>query len=315
MINNTVKFWLYLSLLIPSFFCLLFILYHLLFKRNLRQALNNHVIIVVLIISLISETTIYPWMLYFYQFKGVWRRAFIFFCQIWGYLDWGLYITQTILFAWALVERHILIFHERWVSTKRKSFFVHYLPLILLLLYCLICHVIVYFFPPCKNYYYNSDMQCVDPCLFYDFKFAMWEMAVHQVLPAFIIIIFSIALLARVLWKKHKMHQAVQWRKLRKMTIQVLCISVLYLIFFFPYVVYNLMLTYGVSNRSIRDFAELSELLAFCMTLFLPFVCAMSLPDLQVKLFKFLQLRRTTGRIAPTIGGVAHTLGRTGPTA
>jgi hypothetical protein len=200
---------------------------------------------------LISEVTIYPWMLYFYRYNGVWERSPI-FCQIWGFLDWGIYITQTILFAWATTERHILIFHDKWVSTREKRFFMHYLPPILILLYCLIFYVIVYFLPVCENIFNNSIMLCVKPCIFYDYIFSMWEMIVHQIIPAVIIIVFSIALFVRVLWQKHRIHQPVQWRKHRKMIIQVLSISVLYLFFFFPYAIYIIILTCGVSNSICR---------------------------------------------------------------
>jgi hypothetical protein len=110
----------------------------------MRHALNNHVIIIVLIIGLICELTDYPSLLYYYRNEGMWKRSLM-FCQIWGLFDRGLYITQTVLFAWATIERHILIFHYKWVTTKKKRFFVHCLPPVALLLYCVILYTVVYF--------------------------------------------------------------------------------------------------------------------------------------------------------------------------
>ena len=66
LIPNAAKFWSYLSFLIPAIVCSLFVLYHLFFDRALRRALNNHAVAVVLILGLICQITIYPWMLYFY---------------------------------------------------------------------------------------------------------------------------------------------------------------------------------------------------------------------------------------------------------
>ena len=120
-ISNTFKFWFYLIFLIPSTICSIFILCHLLFHRHLRYGLNNHVIIIVIVICLIAQTTIYPWMIYFYQYKGTWKRSLI-FCEIWGYLDWGFYVARAIIFAWATLERHILIFHDKWVLRRKKTF-------------------------------------------------------------------------------------------------------------------------------------------------------------------------------------------------
>ncbi len=303
MLSNTVQFWVYLILLVPSMICLLFILYHLLFNRTLRSALNNHVIIVLLLNCFIAEVTIYPWMLYFYQYKGVWIRSQI-FCAIWGFLDWGLYITQTILFAWASIERHILIFHDGWVSTKKKRFFIHYLPLILLLLYCFIFYIIVFFFPPCTNSYGNSSTFCIIPCLAYNHIFSVWETIVHQMLFALIIIVSNIALFVRVLWQKHRMHQPVQWRKHRKMAIQVLSISLLYLAFFFPYVIYSFILTFGAPNGLGDSFYVYAVFLTYFMTPLLSFVCTLSLPELRTKLIKIIHFQQKPRRIGPEIFGL-----------
>jgi hypothetical protein len=49
------QFWIYLLLVTPSIMCLLFALYHFLFDRTLRQALHNHMIIVLLGINRFSR--------------------------------------------------------------------------------------------------------------------------------------------------------------------------------------------------------------------------------------------------------------------
>ena len=299
MISNSVRFWSYLIFLIPSILCSLFALYYLLFDRTLRNGLNNHVIIVILIIGLICEVTDYPWLLYYYQQEGMWERSLM-FCQIWGYLDWGLYITQTVLFAWATIERHILIFHDSWLSTKKKRFFVHYLPLVMLLLYCLILYAVVYFFPPCQNALDYFYVTCADACLFDDGIFSVFDTIVDEVLPIFVIIIFSIALLLRVLWQKYRMRQPIQWRKQRKMTIQLLSISFLYLVLLFPFTLVDFMLVCGFPVEQIVNFRLYAMFLHYFMMLFLPFICVLSLPELRAKLITTLHLRRQARRIGPT---------------
>jgi hypothetical protein len=298
MISNEAKFWSYLIFLIPSILCSVFALYHLLFDRTLRHALNNHVIVIILIIGLICGVTDYPWLLYYYQHEGVWERSLM-FCQIWGYIDWGLYVTQTMLFAWATIERHILIFHDRWLSTKKKRFFIHYLPPIVLLLYCLTLYAIVYFFPTCPNVLDYFYVTCVDACLFDDGTFGVFDTIVDEVLPVFVIIISSIALLLRVLWQKYRMGQPIQWRKQRKMTIQLLSISFLYLILLCPFTLVDFMLVCGFPLESIVDFREYALFLHFFMMLFLPFICVLSLPELRAKFIIVLHLHRPARRIAP----------------
>ncbi|CAF3863444.1 unnamed protein product [Rotaria sp. Silwood1] len=299
MISYTAIFWSFLIFLIPSIICSLFVLYHLLFDRTLRHGLHNHVIIIVLIIGLICDVTLYPWMLYYYRYDGKWNRSPI-FCIIWVFIDWGLYITHTVLFSWATIERHILIFHDQWVSTKIKRFFVHYLPLIALLFYCLIFYLVLDFFPSCENLFLDFNIICVYLCVRQIYALTVWETIGHQIIPVFTILIFSIALFMRVLWQKHRVNQPIQWRKYRKMTIQLLSISFLYLIFFFPATFMTLMYMCGLSYEIGADFYEYTNFFSYYMILLLPFVCVLSLPELRTKSMNILHLRRQVRHIVPT---------------
>ncbi|CAF1134829.1 unnamed protein product [Adineta steineri] len=298
MVPNTLAFWSYLIFLIPSIICSLFVLYHLLFDRVLRHALHNHVIIVVLFIVVIYEITVYPWMLYYYQYQNISGIPNI-FCTIRTFLDWNLCITQTILISWAAIERHILIFHDKWVSTKKKRFFIHYLPLIVLVLYCFIFYIIVYFFPPCENLFDHSSLTCVYSCLYDIYAFAIWQTVAHQILPVLIIIVFSTALLLRVIWQKFRIHQSIQWRKYRKMTIQLLSVSLLYLIFYLPLSVAHTILLWNLMDDIYFEFQDYAIYFSYFVIPLFPFVCILSLPELRTKLIHTLHLQRR--RIVPEI--------------
>ena len=305
---SPIKFCVYLVFLIPSIICSLFVLYYLLFDRTLRHALNNHVIIILLIVCLICQVTIYPWMLYYYNNHSYWNRPFI-FCSIWGFIDWGLYITQVILFAWASIERHILIFHDQWVATRKKRFFIHYLPPVLLMLYCFIIYGIVYFFPFCQNTIDNALAFCIIMCSFDNNVFSMWETIVNQLLPNLIIIIFSMALIVRILWQKHRVHQPIQWRKYRKMIIQLLAISLLYLIFSFPNTLMILMYLCGLSYNTNGDVKKYAEFFSYLIILFFPFACILSLPGLKNKIQKILPLRLRRARaVGPEILNIRNNI-------
>jgi hypothetical protein len=298
MITDTVRFWSFLLVLIPSTLCTLFVLYHLLFDRGLRHALNNHVIIVLLCICLICEVTIYPWMLYFYQNKDTWKRPLI-FCVIWGFLEWSLYVVHTMLFAWATVERHILIFHDGWVSTKKKRFFVHYLPLIFLLLYLFIFYIVIYFFPPCENYSDPSSLVCMFPCLYDNYILSMWDYIVEEILPTATIVVFTTGLLVRVLCRKVQMRRTIHWRKHRKMSVQILSISFVYLIFLLPYAIVYIVRVCGLSSPLISDLSTYTVFISYFIILLFPFICALSLSELQTKMRNIFHLRPQAIRIRP----------------
>jgi hypothetical protein len=247
--------------------------------------------------GLIYQVTLYPWMLYYYRYQGIWHRSLL-FCTVWSFIDWGLYFTQTILFAWATMERHILIFHERWVLTKRKRFFIHYLPPTILFTYCFIFYVVVSFFPSCQNIFDDSYMICIEFCFVQNYALYMWDLIVHQTLPNLTIAVFSVALLARILYQKHRMHQSIHWRKHRKMTIQLLSISILYLIFAFPLTFMNLMYELGLPNDVGVNFYDYVLFFNYLMLLFLPFVCVLSLPELEDKIKRILRLRQQRRTVA-----------------
>ncbi|CAF2838186.1 unnamed protein product [Rotaria sp. Silwood2] len=295
---STIRFWIYLVIFIPSIICSLFVLYYLLFTGTLRRALNNHTIIVLIFIGLICQLTIYPWMLYFYNNGNQWYRTLT-FCSIWGFIDWGLYITQVILFAWTSIERHILIFHDRWIARKKKRFYIHYLPLILLTLYCFIFYSIVYFVPFCKKFVQYNVALCIDNCLYDNDIFFIWETIVHQILPNLIIIIASIALLIRILRQKHRVSQRIQWGKHRKMAIQLLSISFLYLIFSFPNTILILIYLCGLSYDIGHNVKIYAEFFSYLVILFFPFVCIFSLPELRKKITSILLLRSTAISVYP----------------
>lgn len=299
MIPNAVRFWSHILLLIPSIICSLLVLYCLLFDRVLRRSLHHHVIILLLSIGLISQVTNYPSMLYFYQYVGVWRRSPI-FCAIWGFLEGGFYATQTFLFAWATVERHILIFHDRWLATKMKRAFVYYLPMFVLLLYCLVYYSVMYFFPPCSNVYIYVRNTCAYPCIVMNYQFFVYDTVVQQILPVFVIVLFSMLLLVRVVWQKHRLRRPQQWRKHRKMTIQLLSISLLYLFFSFPYSIVSILMLYaGLSVDLIFSLYDYSVFLIDFPVLFFPFICLLSFTDVRTRVMKIFRCRRPARAVAP----------------
>ncbi|CAF2969421.1 unnamed protein product [Rotaria sp. Silwood2] len=298
-IPSAVKFWLYLILLIPSIICSVFVLCHLLWKRSLRHALHNRAIVIFLFICLIHEITIYPWMLHFYNMEGIWKRTTL-FCTVWLFIDCGLYYTQTILFAWATIERHILIFHDKWISTKKKRLLVHYLPLLILVLYCLIYYIVVTFFPPCENIFDAYSMICIELCLYASSSsLYTYDTIVHQVLPILTIVGFSIGLLIRIRLQKHHIGQSLKWRKHWKMTVQLLLVSVIYLIFGLPLTVTSVLHLCGVPLDVTAKFREYARFLNDCTMILCPIVSAISLPKLRNERQNTLRVRHRVRAIAP----------------
>ena len=235
---------------------LFFVLFHLLSDRAIRQALNNHIIIVLLVIGLIYEVTSVPLMLYWYRFGNTWKYT-LGFSHFWTFVDYLCYSTQLVGFAWASIERHILVFHSHWISTKKKRFLVHYLPLITLMIYSFTYCFVFIVFPFCEEF-----------------------------IPTSLIIILNIGLFLRVIWQKSRINRSVEWRKQRKMTIQLLSTSVLYFIFMGPRTVFQFCRFIGLETRNILMLFYHSAFFANYIMFLFPYVCYGAMPELKKKLRK-----------------------------
>jgi hypothetical protein len=221
----------------------------------------------------------------------MWQRTNI-FCLIWAFIDWAAYALQLLLFAWTAIERHILIFHDRWVSTKTKRFFVHYLPCMMIILYWFLFYSYVYFYPPCENIFNNSVIMCVVACLFNSFSFRLFDILLNNILPCLIIVIFSVALFLRILRQKYRLRQQIQWRKHRKMTVQLLSISALYLLITTPWAIISFLRICGLPSNIGVSFESYAYFAGYYIAIFFPFVALVSLPELRIKLKKVLYLYR-----------------------
>ncbi|CAF4031847.1 unnamed protein product [Adineta steineri] len=193
-----IRFWLYLIFLIPSVLCALFCLYHFLIDRVLRKALNNHVVMLILVLGVFLNLTDIVWYIDFYR-TGHPLSLTEAFCMTWTYIDYAVFVSITLLVAWGSIERHILIFHQNLVSTQIKRFLVHYLPLFTVTMYPFIYYIIIYFVLPCDPWIDFTTSGCgISACAYNTAFLGMWDSIAHNIVPIFIIVIFSMALFGRI---------------------------------------------------------------------------------------------------------------------
>lgn len=273
-----VRFWLLLIFVIPAIICSLIHLFYFICNRKQRHALHNHTLLILISLALVFQLIDVTWYLDFIQRGITWPQTPA-RCLVWWLVDLGFYNTAALILAWASIERHILVFHDRWLATNTKRFFVHYCPLISLLTYAIIYYTILIFFPPCENIFiYELPVCAAMPCHLTHPILGFWEMGVHGCLCTIIIAIANLSLIIRVLIRKRHHNQMFNWKKYRKMIIQLVSISILYLCFNLP------VMSFMVANRLglPADVAVQEQLTFFFLTywvlLLLPIISLMSLP-------------------------------------
>jgi hypothetical protein len=285
---RSIRFWLLLLFDIPSVICSFILLIYLLGNRIARNALNNHSIILLIIFGLGTQLIDVPFYLSFIINSGIVKPSIPAICILWWIVAFTLYNGQQILMAWTAVERHIFIFNDRWMRTKRGRFFGHYLPLIVILSYLFIFYIYAFFLYPCSNTYeYNLPVCNAYPCYQDGPIIGVWDFFVNNILPGLLVAFISMGLLIRVIRRKQQLSQGIQWRKHRKMIIQLLLISTLNIIFILPLNLLSLAYLCGLSDEYGAQIDLYFYFAGYFLIFFIPFVCLASMPEL-LKKMKFL---------------------------
>jgi hypothetical protein len=126
-----------------------------------------------------------------------------------------------------------------------------------------------------------------------------WDLLAHQMIPTLIIVIFSIALLGRIVRQKRALNRPIRWRKYQKMATQLLLISALYFIFNFPWTILILIVRSGSPGVSAKLPLTPSVYFHVYVIFLFPFVCCGSLPELRKKFKQRILFWRPRQQVAP----------------
>ncbi|CAF0958873.1 unnamed protein product [Adineta steineri] len=313
-IPNIVRSWLYQGFQIPSILFGVVILYYLLMDRALRNALNNHVIIAMVSVGLILQFFDVTALTYITR-TGTELVSTKAFCLAWVSIRSIGFPGVINLVAWASIERHILIFHANLVRTKTKRFFFHYLPLVICMMIPGVFYITMYFIVPCSITMDYTKAYCgYYSCVTVNPSVALYDAIVNYLISPFIIVIFSVALIIRVLVSKCRARQRIQWRNYRKMAIQLLSISFLYIVLYCPPIFLYVAYLAGLKQIAAISYYSDSNYFGYYAITLTPFICALSLPELRMK-FKicFPCCRRRRPAIGPQ--ALMMTRPTAGPTA
>jgi hypothetical protein len=218
----------------------------------------------------------------------------------WIFIATDGFVLISILMAWASIERHILIFYPNLVATKAKRFFFHYLPLAIGILWPTIFYCVTFLILPCDIPFSYHGKTCRHyVCILIISQLSLFDSVAHYILPAFITVSFSVALLACVLYHRYRIRGRIDWRNYKKMVIQLLPVSVLYISLQLPPMIlcagYSGGLVYTVGNNYYGD----ALFFNYWVILFTPFASVMSLPELRTKCRNVILFWRRRRVVAP----------------
>ncbi|CAF3623445.1 unnamed protein product [Rotaria sp. Silwood1] len=240
-----VKFWILLTLSIPSTICSILIFIY--FYRKRRNILiHHHLTLILIITSFLQLTTNFPFIMVYYQHGRV-ISASNSFCSWWNWWEYSTNGVLLFVMAWGSIERHLLVFNRTIMDTKRKRFFYHVLPMASVCIYPFIFYFAIIILNTCKNRWNYNEVFCEIPCYLMDQKIlATYDFIADVVFPVCAIAIANISLIFRIVWQKRR-HQAL-WRRQYKLTRQLIFIAVIYTVFWFPLTFNGLVITFTSST-------------------------------------------------------------------
>ncbi|CAF3723716.1 unnamed protein product [Rotaria socialis] len=301
-ISRTARFWILLLFNIPSVICTLFVLCCILMDRKLRSSVKNHSLVLLLILGLGTQLVDVPFYLNFIVHSSV-VPANPSICILWWFTDIGMYNGGAILLAWTAFERHIIIFHDRWISTRKRRIIVHYLPLLFLILYIFIFYIYAFYGFPCNNTYDYTLPYCnQSPCYLQDPIMGIFDLFTNITMPTSLEAFFSVAFMLRVVWQKYRSRLPVQWRKQRKMTIQLMSLTALNLSVNCPLSILNIAHLCGLPSDIGVKASQYFSFLCYFVIFFLPFICLASITSVYRNFRqKILRQRREITRFTATV--------------
>ena len=255
-----------------SFFCSVYLLFTCLKKKSTIWNLPNHVILCLLIVStwLISidlvSTQVYYWNEYV-PIQTDWA------CRFYNVSFFTTSNLNRMFMAFMSIERHFLVFRPQLYHTRRFRYLLHYFPLIFLIGWSLIYSIATDIFLTCPQirFRYNRFL-CGYTCSVFVRSTVMIYVWIQVFLPTMITTLACILLPIRFLLKKSKL-QRLQWRRARRMIVQMSTIAATYTFCWLPYAIllqlisvnYSLLNDYHISRYMIFD--------AYVPSLLTPFIC------------------------------------------
>ena len=139
---------------------------------------------------------------------------------------------------------------------------------------------------------------CGYACFYLTPALVAYESLAHEALPIVFMTIASVGLIIRLILHKRQRQRRINQRRMTKMTLQLISISVLYFCTNFPYTI-NPIAYFVFGLKPIGEDIQgiFLNYVSIFLPILLPYLCLTFIPSLRQKLLFFCRVRRA--RIVP----------------
>jgi hypothetical protein len=288
--DRMIKFISMLIFEIPAILLSIVIFAYFAMNRQARSKLKNHGWLVLLISNFIQLILDLPMPMSYFHSGGVWPESNA-YCVWWTWCDFSLNAIGLFLMAWISLERHIIIFCPHAIlQVPWKKWIFHFIPIILCLIWTPIFYlVIVVISPFCTNEWDFNVLICGAPCYFTANFLGPFDFIFNLAFPVMIIMFANLTLIIRVIYEKISRQQTINWRRHRKMVLQLWIVSSLYMGFWLPFTITQLI-QITVMPSFMIDQVETMLFFVYFIPLLLPMICLSALPELVKKISNMIAL-------------------------
>ncbi|CAF1363136.1 unnamed protein product [Adineta steineri] len=292
--SRLIIFIILITLTIPSILCSLFIFYHFYRSRKLRQRINNHVVLLLLIITFIQVIGELPITLIFLR-TGSAAVSSKKFCQFWIIFDYMLFTGSLWTMAIASIQRYYLVFHRTFFD--KYIIFFHYVPLS----FCVIYPIILYSFLvtkySCITDFVYSSWTCGGACYLYEPVLGSIDWIFNGCVNVVLSILATSLIITRVLIQKCRATtQRSIWNRSRRIIIQLVALSTLYMLVWVPCVICFVITLFRSVPILSSLYSSYLSYYQYLSSLLCPFVCLAGLPE----------VRRALNNIKPLNKQIVH---------
>jgi hypothetical protein len=278
---HRVIFSILLTLQIPSILLSLLIFTFFFTHRALLHVRQNQALILLLVINFIQVTFDLPMVINFNRLGRI-SPATPAYCTWWTFLEYTLNVASEILMATISIQRHIFVFQANLFNVRLYRYLFHHIPLLFCIIYPIILYLIIVVFYPCDGtqWDYSSNACDLANCyLVYNKVLTTYDWVVDTGLPTVVLIVSDVALVVRTIRQKIRRQRIISWRKQRRMTLQLLSISSLYFIAWFPNLVIGLVQEFILPTFLIEIQVDYIFYLTYLVCLLIPWVCLGLFPE------------------------------------
>jgi hypothetical protein len=276
--SNRIKFGVFVAVQLLSMPCFINGFLQCVGRRQLRKTISFHVIFLLLFNSFLFVTVALPLTEAYMYTSYVYPSSDI-FCSFWNWFHYSVNIVNLFLMAFISIERNLLVFKPNIFRSERGKFLFHYCPILFCVIYPPTFYIGAIFICQCTNYYDYTQLLCTWPCYFGNQIWSSIDLFFNNYVPLLIIPIFCAILYIRVYLQKQSMQLKVnKWRRDKKLILQLLIISSLYLTMWMPIQILGLINLYWDPSFLVQAEIDYLSYFPYFIHLIYPFIVFFIVP-------------------------------------